>query len=386
MIGVVALVAAVLMGVAGGAPPAAADGDEPDGYASFSFQQYNGGSDMGTLPECGPININGRKNFAKWSVGSSVADGAEIEVGDTITLTATVFSRSPGSSPNDGPDPLTLNLPLTGPVAPAAPTTGKIAFNHYSGDGFFGPVEPVGAFGFEFDSNSSPNGLVEPGDGAGVEMTVKVKATAPGVITLPRFEVSGYDATPIASGFDCSIPIPFSWTVDDVDPPISGADTAQTDASYTANNVDDANGGAHGISIDVLANDDDPEVAGGPGDTAQVRVRDWQPGSVKGGTVSCGTPQQKGTATFAQMSAGPCTYTPPQDAVGLDSFVYVLRSVSGLQKQVVVNVNLLPNIPPAGGPVIFAANDEAVGSSSTWVRRLWRSRATTSRASPMSPT
>jgi len=60
------------------------------------------------------------------------------------------------------------------------------------------------------------------------------------------------------------------------------------------------------------------------------------------------------------MSAGPCTYTPPQDAVGLDSFVYVLRSVSGLQKQVVVNVNLLPNIPPAGGPVIFAANDEAV--------------------------
>ena len=58
-----------------------------------------------------------------------------------------------------------------------------------------------------------------------------------------------------------------------------------------------------GVDIDVLSNDDDPEVAGGPGDPDEVRIEDWQPGSVQGGTVSCGTPAQKGTATFAS-SAG----------------------------------------------------------------------------------
>ncbi len=361
VVGPVALLATVLVGVGSGSSPAAADGDEPDGYASFHFEQYNGGSDSGTLPDCGPININGRKNFAKWSVGSSVADGAEIEVGDTITLTATVFSRSPGSIPNDGPDPLTLKLPISGPAAPAAPTTGTIPSKGvYSGDDSVGPIGPIGLYGYRFDSDSNPNGLLEPGDGAYVQMTAKVKATAPGVITAPRFEVSGTDATPTASDFDCEIDLPFSWTVDDVDLPTSGADSATTDRRYGLDTVDDANGGAHGVSIDVLANDDDPEVAGGPGDPAEVRIVDWQPGSLKGGTVSCGTGAQKGTATFAQMSTGPCTYLPPATSTGNDAFTYILRSASGVQRPVQVNVFLRSNAAPTGGPAQFAANDEAV--------------------------
>ena len=83
--------------------------------------RYNGGSKLGNLPECGPRNINGRgkSSFARWSVGSSVADGAEIEVGDVITLTATVYNFFGGSAPNDGPDPLVLDLQVDGPAAQA---------------------------------------------------------------------------------------------------------------------------------------------------------------------------------------------------------------------------------------------------------------------------
>ncbi|QXC59621.1 hypothetical protein KSP35_14650 [Aquihabitans sp. G128] len=291
-----------------------------------------------------------------------MADGAEIEVGDTISLTATVYSRSPGSSPNDGPDPLKLDLPVTGPVTSAALTTTYVNPLAYNGKGSVGPIAPVGPFAYKFDSNSSPKGLFQPGDGAYVAMTIKVRATAPGEITVPRFKVSGYDATPTGSSFDCGIDVGFHWTVDDVDAPTSGADTATTDATYGLDTLDDANGGAHAVRIDVLANDDDPEVAGGPGDPAQVRVKDWQPGSAKGGTVSCGTGPQKGETTFAEMSVGPCTYTPPTGGqTGVDSFGYVLRSKSGLEVFTKVYVTLRPNTAPQGGPVQFAANDEAVG-------------------------
>ncbi|MBK7322578.1 MAG: hypothetical protein IPI82_09010 [Candidatus Microthrix sp.] len=355
-----ALLGAVLSFAAGPVEPASAKEDTPDGYASFVFKQYASGGG-GNLPECGPININGRgkSGFARWSVGSSVADGDEIEVGDVITLTATVYSFFGGSFPNDGPDPLVLDLQVDGPAAQAAIPKGSLNTTPYNGDGSVGPIGPVGAFGYQFDSNSSPKGAFQPGDGTEVKLVAKIRANAPGKITVPELKVSGYDATPKASSFDCSLPLGLDFTVDDVDPPTSGADVVSTDATYSANTVDDANGGSHAIDINVLANDDDPEVAAA-GDPAQVRIKDWQPNSVKGGTVKCGTPAQKGTAAFASMSAGPCVYSPPANAVGTDQFTYILSSVSGLQRAVTVDITLKPNLLLVAVPAQFAANDAAV--------------------------
>ncbi|HMJ76373.1 MAG TPA: hypothetical protein VK507_10400, partial [Iamia sp.] len=316
--------------------PAGANGDDNDYPSKVTAAISPSGDQYGDvpLPDCGPININGRgpsaQNNAKWTVGASVADGTPLEVGDTVTFTATVYSFSSGSAPNDGPDPLIMDLEVLGPVGQGAATTAQlIEGNQYAGDDFRGPVAPYGPFGYEFDSNSGPNGLVEPGDGAHVRMKVTVEAVAPGGMSVNRLKVFGHDATPIAGDFDCEIPVDFHYPISGTDPPVSGPDSVVTDATYTAATIDDANGGVHGLAIDVLANDDDPEEPGGPGDTGEVRIKDWQPGSVKGGTVSCGTGAQKGEDTFTAMSAGPCTYTPPDDVVGADSFTYILSSVSG---------------------------------------------------------
>jgi hypothetical protein len=345
--------------------PAGAIGDDADYPSKVTAHVTASGDQYGDvpLPDCGPININGRgphaANKAKWTVGASVASGTPLEVGDTVTFTATVYGFSSGSAPNDGPDPLILDLTVLGPVAQGADTTAQlIEGNQYAGDGFRGPVAPYGDFGYEFDSNSSPKGLVQPGDGAHVKMKVTVEAVAPGAMTIPTFHVFGHDATPIAGDFDCQIPVGFSYPISGTDPPTSGPDTATTDATYGVATVDDANGGAHGITIDVLANDDDPEEPGGPGDTGEVRVKDWQPASAKGGAVSCGTAPQKGETTFAAMSAGPCTYTPPDDATGVDSFGYVVSSVSGKDTYVKVNVTLRPNSAPVfGQPQVGAVSN-----------------------------
>jgi hypothetical protein len=363
---------AVLLGsltmITAAASPAAADGDEADGYATFVFAQYNGGSDSGSgtfgaLPDCGPININGRKEFAKWSVGSSVADGATIEIGDEIELTATIFSRLT-SNGNNGPDPLHVNLPLTGPLATAAPSVGTFPAGGlaHAGNDSTGPIGPLGPFGWSYDVNSDPS-IIWPGDGAYVDLTVTIRATAPGQINLPRLEVAGFDETPSPGNFYCEIPINLNWTVDDVDPPTSGPDLAFTDASYAAEGFGDANGGAHTIEIDVLANDDDPEVPG-VGGTDEVRITDWDNASVKGAAVSCGTPAEKSTTTFANMGAGPCTYTPPQGFSGSDSFRYVVQSISGLTKLVTVNVSVVRNLPPViGNPEYVITDGDTIGDA-----------------------
>jgi hypothetical protein len=345
--------------------PAGAYGDDDDYPSKVTAQITPSGTQLGDvpLPDCGPININGRgphaANKAKWTVGASVASGTPLEVGDTVTFTATVYGFSSGSAPNDGPDPLILDLEILGAAGPGGATTAQvIKGNQYAGDGFVGPVAPYGPFGYEFDSNSSPNGLVEPGDGAHVQMKVTVAATAPGGMNVTRLKVFGHDATPTAADFDCEIPVGFAYPISGTDPPTSGPDSVTTDATYGVDTVDDANGGTHGVTIDVLANDDDPEEPGGPGDTGEVRVKDWQPASVKGGTVSCGTGAQKGETSFGAMSTGPCTYTPPDDIAGVDSFGYVVSSVSGKDTFVKVNVTLKANTPPVfGDPQVGAVSN-----------------------------
>jgi hypothetical protein len=335
---------------------------------SRSFQDDNGG----TLPECGPRNINGRgntaglNNAATWSVQSTLANGATVEVGDEWQIRGTVISLGANNG-NNGPDPLVLMLPISGQAIPVG-FVGEADFGpgevFNEGGGFTGSVGQYNQIAWEFDVNSNP-GIGTVGDGAQVRFTMTVRAVAPGVVTLPRMDVFGHDETPIAGNFDCEFPVGFSWTVEAPPvPPTSGPDNATTDASYSllgmGGTTDDAAGGAHAIDIDVLANDDDPEVPGGVGSPAQVRIFDWQPLSVQGGTVSCGTPQQKGLESFVNMSVGPCRYTPPQDVIGQDSFGYVLRSVTGLTRFVVVNVQLRPNPAPFVSQAQFAASSAAV--------------------------
>ncbi|HEU5150135.1 MAG TPA: Ig-like domain-containing protein [Iamia sp.] len=359
------LLATLFVAPTPGIPPAGAIGDDAEYPSKVTAHVTASGDQYGDvpLPDCGPININGRgphaANKAKWTVGASVASGTPLEVGDTVTFTATVYGFSSGSAPNDGPDPLILDLTVLGPVAQGAETTATlIEGNQYAGNGFRGPVAPYGPFGYEFDSNSSPKGLVQPGDGAHVQMKVTVEAVAPGGMNVTRLRVFGHDATPIAGDFSCEIPVGFSYPISGTDPPVSGPDSVTTDAAYAVATVDDANTGPHGITVDVLANDDDPEEPGGPGDTDEVRIKDWQPGSVKGGTVSCGTGAQKGEDTFTAMSTGPCTYTPPVGATGVDSFGYVLSSINGKDTFVKVNVTLRPNSAPVfGTPQVGAVSN-----------------------------
>src|SRR5688572_25649534 len=109
--------------------PAGAYGDDADYPSKVTAHYSANGNQIGDvpLPDCGPININGRgphaANKAKWSVGASVADGTPLEVGDTVTFTATVYGFSSGSAPNDGPDPLILDLEIVGAVGQGAETT-----------------------------------------------------------------------------------------------------------------------------------------------------------------------------------------------------------------------------------------------------------------------
>lgn len=246
-----------------------------------------------------------RSEYLREQGRDTLAPGSVVDVGDEWIVRGEVVGVTANNG-NNGPDPLNLRLPMQGPVAPVGPVVGEVDFGPgevlHGGDGFTGPIGQLGNFGFEFDQNSNP-GVAESGDGAMVRITITVRATAPGVVTLDHMDVFGYNETPTASEFDCDFEVGWSWTVDDPDdPPISGLDQARTDSRYPLEAFDDANGGGHGIDIDVLSNDNDPEVAGGPGDTDEVRIHDWQPQSVEGAPVSCGTDAQKGNDTFSQMS------------------------------------------------------------------------------------
>lgn len=347
-------VASILLGsltlvTATSVAPASAEGDEGDGYASFFFQQYNDGSGIGDLPHCGSPNVNGEEDFARWSVGSSVTDGAHIDIGDVIELTTTIYSRPADGLGDNGPDPLRVNTILSGPYATHAPTTPGFNPVWHVGDDPVGPVGPFGPYGWEFDVNSHP-GIVVPthSDGAYVSVEVRIRATAPGQITLPRIEVSGYDETS-SFNFSCPMATPFNWIVDPPLQPTSGPDNARTDASYI-DGIDESNGGDHAITIDVLQNDNDPNRAGGPGDPNEVRIADWSQSDL-GGTVTCGTAQQQNNGNFFANSQGPCTYTPPLDSPPFanDAFRYRLRSVTGPTRLVTVNIDLADNHRPING-------------------------------------
>ncbi len=330
--------------VATESPAAALD----PGYVEEISQSYNGSSGSGTLPECGSRNMNGRGNgnAATWSMQSSIEPFTDVEIGDEWFVRGSVVGLTANGG-NDGPDPLNVVFPVYGPVAAASapdPTTYGPGEVLHGGSGFVGPVAAIGSWGYEFDMNSDPKGL-SAGDGVQAMVTIHLRATAPGEVGVRRMDVYGHDGTPTASNFACELISGWYWNVlEPPKPPTSGTDKGTTDARYSIVSFGDENGGEHGIDIDVLANDDDPNTSGGVGNTSQVKIKAW--GDAAHGTVDCGNEALNGTESFINMSTGPCTYWPDPDYSGNDTFNYRLRSISGLEKVVPVSITVKPNRAP----------------------------------------
>jgi hypothetical protein len=94
------------------------------------------------------------------------------------------------------------------------------------------------------------------------------------------------------------------------------------------------------VYINVLANDSDPD-----GD--DLVVSDYQASGAKGATVSC-------------TSAGACSYTPPADFSGSDTFTYTVSDGEGGTATAIVTVTINPvNDPPVAVDDV-AVTDEGV--------------------------
>ena len=363
--------AAVALGMPliGGGPAASPASAAANYLPAFHFAVNSDGGNSDLMPDCNSRNVTGTNTArSAWIFDVEYGPGSTVFVGDEWTVKLEIDQRASGgliNVANDGPDPLNVKMVPNGPVTPGKPTKGELtnpATIYYEGGGAVGPIGPFGSWGYSFDSNSGPTGL-DFGDGTHIFLTTTLKATAPGVITLPKLELSGHDGTPVAGSIGCSLSLNWQWTVEERPGVIGAADTAKTDSRYDILSPHDANEGFHDIEIDVLANDDDPNINGGPGDTAQVRIADWQPASVKGGVVRCGTDQQKGQApdegAFNTLSDGPCTYRPPLGYSGPDSFGYVVRQkTANLEKYVIVNLNVLGNTKPSAADAAFGVGQD----------------------------
>lgn len=359
-----------------GAPPfgsspagAASETKLPKSELTVEYDETFGNDGDIAMPDCGSWNIEGRRGHARWKVSSSLGSGSKVFPGAEWEITASMYVDNLDYKPwlyNDGPDPLILQLVPTGPIERVL-VTPKLPANQgihdvYGGDSWVGPKNTVQTWGYAFDSNSEPklDGLLqETSDGVDLTLTYKVRATTAGKITLPKLQISGWDSTPKAAAIGCSVPLNWSWDVVKMDKPIVQGETVSTDATYQPDTDDDANGGAHHIKIDVLANDDDANTAGGVGNLDQVRLTTYQLGTDKGGSVDCGLGTiglPKDPANFTQMPTGPCYYSPPEGYSGPDSFTYTVRQRSDLQESDgIVKINVVGNARPATVPALFHA-------------------------------
>jgi len=347
------------------------------------------------VPSCGSINIDGGGGATTWRVTSEVGSGSVVHPGRTWTVVAEIDAKDfyDTGVGNDGPDPLHLRLAPSGPTSPGAPPAGFYDPKYNEGKDAVGAIGPLGNWGYRFDANSKPKGgfINDSGDGAFARLTVTVEATAPGVITMPVLQVFGYDSTPIAGEFSCTLPLEWSWTVVAPQAPVASPESVTVDARYPSAVVGDANGGSHAVAIDVLANDDDPNVAGGPGDPAQVRLASWPTTSAAGGTVNCGSQAQNGApkgTPFNQLATGPCTYQPPLGHAGPDSFTYTIRSVTGeLQATTTASIQVRPNRAPSATAVVFgtAVNQDGTFDLAAGVGDLDGDPVTCSLAAPPVP-
>lgn len=364
-VSVVALVTATepAAGPAGAATPIILG----ESVARADYQQGFGNLEIAnrTMPDCQSKNLTGDYGAAHWKVTSSLGENSVVFPGHEWTITATMYGDHVDYDPwnyNDGPDPLHLQLIPLGPIeqvdrdAESGATPNSKA---YMGNLWTGVKGPLGTWGYTFDANSGPklDGVhKQPSDGVDVKMTFTVRATEPGVISLPNLDISGYDDSPKAGPIGCLLPVGFQWTVIAPDVPVAKPEAVTTDARYSAAVAGDANGGNHTVVVPVLANDDDPNVPGGPGDTDQVRLAAWDTTSDNGGTVSCGDQADNGappSTPFDQLAVGPCTYTPAVGFSGNDLFHYAVRSATGLQSSTAVAVVVKANPAPTATPVVF---------------------------------
>ena len=150
---------------------------EENAYRDPDFPDSEGELKMPS--SCGSKNINGGFTGANWYVRSSIGPGSTVWVGDEWTVEFVIaqeYTHSPYG--NNGPDPLNLELKPTGPVEPAkAPEGddgGDINIHSYDGSGSTGPKNAIGAWGYSFDSNSSP-GIARFSDGADVRVIERIE-------------------------------------------------------------------------------------------------------------------------------------------------------------------------------------------------------------------
>lgn len=309
---------------------------------------------------CDSGNIDGSFATSEWKVTSSIGKGSTVWVGDEWTVTFQVVQRYANNPRgNDGPDPLNLELKPAGPVEPAAaPTAHYGAIDgvpSHDGSGSTGPKSAIGAWGYGFDANSSPK-ITTLADGANARVTVKMRATAEGVITLPTIHVGGYDGTYPAGPVSCDLQVGWSWTVAGPLSPVGKADNAVVNASYIGGTIDDQSHGSHRIRIPVLANDDDPNTPGGVGNLDELGISDWNAKSVGGGDVLCGPIKNAGTEVDVANLGKACEYEPKPGFSGVDSFNYVVRQdTDQLEKLVKVFVAVHSNSPPASTVIDLGA-------------------------------
>ena len=301
------------------------------------------------MPDCGSKNVDtGIANFR-----NNIGSGSTIFVGQEIVIKAALYNGIiQPSDGNDGPDPLTLNLQPTGYLEQTAPTVAGVwdvpdTTISFGGDGFVGPVAPVGKWGYKFDANSSPKVIpVASADGTDEQITIRFKATAPGDINVQRLEVTGYDATGIDSNVHCNIFVNWFWHVIEMEEPEANIDFIYVDARYSKVNPSDATTGRHTVSIDVLDNDADPNLPDGPNDH-NVKLVSWS------SNLDCGDPSLNGVnptaANFDSLAEGPCRYTPEVDSSN-DAGSYTMVQRSGLiQASTDVLINQELNNPPEVG-------------------------------------
>ncbi|HAP74473.1 MAG TPA: hypothetical protein DCR14_00130 [Acidimicrobiaceae bacterium] len=311
--------------------------------------------------------LDGREGGdSTWTIESSVGSGSVVPVGTQWTITVSVDSHGPDSKGDDGPDFVRLSYYPTGPIE----RVGQLSYgyddvyNHGKDDGGLGfntqwsgniPGDP---FAVNVDVGTKVN-LFTESDGTKFTYSAVVRATAPGVIGLHGLDVWGWSSRFLQYGhtkFHCDLLFSMKWTAVAADPQVAG-ESATLDARYTNSVTGDANEGTHAISTNVLANDDDQNTPGGPGNTDQVRISSWDGTSVQGGQVVCGTIDQQeapDSAPFSSLSTGPCLYTPPNGFAGTDSYDYVVRSAStGGETTGKVIVKVLPNHRPTATATTF---------------------------------
>ena len=205
------------------------------------------------------------------------------------------------------------------------------------------------------DGNLPPDAVADTG-------TVRRNSTANALSVLsndtdPDFDgltISAFDAVSTAGGaVDCSsefwcyysAPVDFvgtdtfTYTASDGQ---GGVDTATVTVTVVLNQVPVAIDDTETVRRDslprdiyVLGNDSDA-------DFDFLTISAFDPASVVGGTVSCGT--------FA------CTYTPPVGFVGTDTFTYTVSDGHSGTDTATVTVNVVPNTAPDAQDDSFAGN------------------------------